>query len=399
MSEPAETTPTQAATAAPSRLRSVSVHVLVVVGLVLTIVSLFANFVKREFLDSGNFRSLSSQLIADPAIRDQVAATVVDRAYAKVDVAGQLESTLPSNLSGLAGPIAGASREVTERAVTQALARPAGQALFVAAASRAQRTLVHILDDDRQVVRTTGGVVTLDLTPVVNKVAEQFPIAGRLSQQVPPGSATITVLDSEKLKTAQDATRLLRAIADFVWIPALLAWVGAVWLARGWRRRVVGEIMLGLAFAGLAVVVLRAIAQRYIVENVVASDSVRPAARSAVSILTASLAAAGWAAFAVGALGVAGVWLAGDARRAIAIRRAVSPYAARAGLAWGAFAVAFLLVAWWDPFVSLRNFLIVTVFAGVGFELVRRMAAREVGASGETAAATSEPTGTPPQPA
>ena len=57
-------------------------------GVVLVIVSLLANFVRREALDRGTFRDTSQQLIANEDIRNQVAATMVDQLYANVDVAG-----------------------------------------------------------------------------------------------------------------------------------------------------------------------------------------------------------------------------------------------------------------------------------------------------------------------
>jgi hypothetical protein len=94
-----------------------------------------ANFVKRSALDESSFRGTSRALIADPVVRDQVAATLVDQLYANVDVPGALRQRLPANMQGLAGPIAGAVRDAADRSARQLLERPPIQDAFVNASS------------------------------------------------------------------------------------------------------------------------------------------------------------------------------------------------------------------------------------------------------------------------
>ena len=89
---------------------------LTVVGILLVVVSLLANFVKRTALDNSHFRSTARQIVADPTIRDQLALTMVDQLYANVDVSAALSDRLPKNLQGIAAPIAGATREVSNTA-------------------------------------------------------------------------------------------------------------------------------------------------------------------------------------------------------------------------------------------------------------------------------------------
>jgi hypothetical protein len=60
----------------------------------------------------------------------------------------------------------------------------------------------------------------------------------------------VTILESDQLQTAQDATRLLRFVADWIWVLALAAAAGAVWLARGRRRREVRALALGVLITG-----------------------------------------------------------------------------------------------------------------------------------------------------
>src|SRR6185437_11893816 len=148
--------------AAPSRQgvarwRIIVARTLTVIGILLVVVSVLANYVKRTALDESNFRGTARALIADDKIRDQVASTLVERLYANTDVAATLRQRLPENLRPLSVPIAGLVQNATESAAKQLLARPRVQNLFVDASSLAQREFVALLNDDKNVLRTTNG--------------------------------------------------------------------------------------------------------------------------------------------------------------------------------------------------------------------------------------------------
>ena len=74
-------------------------------------------------------RARPSDLIADPVVRNQIAATLVDRLYTNVDVAAALEQRLPADQKGLAAParrrLAGRRRPPGAGAA-RAPARPGG---------------------------------------------------------------------------------------------------------------------------------------------------------------------------------------------------------------------------------------------------------------------------------
>ena len=76
-----------------SRGRIIGARVLLVVGILLTVVSILSNYVKREALDESQFKQTSQELIASPAIQEQVAATMVEALYANVDVSGELTAS------------------------------------------------------------------------------------------------------------------------------------------------------------------------------------------------------------------------------------------------------------------------------------------------------------------
>jgi hypothetical protein len=352
-------------------------RVLTIVGIVLAVISLLSNYVKREALDEDQFRETARALVADDAIREQLAASMVETLYTNVDVSAELGQRLPEELQPLAGPIAGLTRELSDRAARELLERPRVQALFVGAASAAQQQLNKVLGGDTTVVQTTDGKVVLDIRPLVLALGERFPIAQNLGEQVPPERARIVILDSDQLELAQDVTDWLKAIANWVWILVVLAWAGAVWLARGRRRLEVRAIAIGLVVTGLAVVALRAVLGDYLVDQLVASDSVRPATENAWAIITGSLADAGWSTFGVGLLALIGIWFAGPGRRARVWREELAPYLRRADVAYGALIVLFLLALWLLPVVQFRNTVIVGVLAAIGLEVLRRQTLRE----------------------
>ena len=263
--------------AGPSRTRIIAARILVVLGVVLVVVSLFANFVKREALDEETFRGTSQELIANEDIRDQVAATMVEQLYANVDVAARLQERLPENLQPLAAPLAGLSREAIDRAARELLARPRVQTLFVNASSLAQAQVVKVLEGDTTRLQTTGGNVVLDLHPLVVQLGDRFGFLGNVSETLPPDAGRITILRSDELDTAQSLTQALKVVANWIWIPALLAWAAALWLVPGRRRKEVRAISIGLIVAGVAILVIRRVAGSYLVDNLTDSESIRPA--------------------------------------------------------------------------------------------------------------------------
>lgn len=370
----------------PSRTRIVVARVLVVLGVVLLVVSLFANFVKREALDEDTFRETSQELIANDEIRDQVALASVEQLYANVDVAARLEARLPEDLKQLAAPIAGLSREAMDRAARRLLERPRVQNVFVASTALAQQQVVKVLEGETTALQTTGGNVVLDLRPVVVRLGDRFGFLGDLDQTLPPDAARVTILESDELESAQNVTQALKVVADWVWVPAFLAFALALWLVPGRRRLELRAIAVGLIAAGIAVLVLRRVAGAYLVENLVESESVKPAVDAFWSILSDGLAEGAWVGVVVGAIAAAGLWLMGDGRRAVASRRWLGPWLERTDLAWAGFAVLLIALIWALPLEQFRTTAILIVLGAVGFELARRQVVREYEAEGPAAA-------------
>ena len=382
MSAPSDPTETSTPEAESNTARShhVLARILTVVGVLLLVVSVLANFVKREALDESHLRTTSKALIADPTIQAQLSSTLVDQLYANVDVKSALAAKLPPAVKGLAGPISGAVQEAAPRAAQRLLEGPRVQDAFVAATVQAQRSFVRILDGKTKLATTSGGAVTLDLRPLLVGLEGRFSFLSNAQAAIPPDAGQITILKSNQLKTAQNATKALRFVALWIWVLVIAAWAGAIWLSRDRRRVEVRAIAIGVVAAGLLVLIVRTLAGRYLVNHLVATDTVRPAVAHAYSIITQLLAGAGWTGIIIGGVGVLGAWVAGPGGRARATRKALSPYLARPEIAYTALIFLYLLLLWWKPtpqFGFLLNIVLFFIFAVLGLEALRRLTARE----------------------
>jgi hypothetical protein len=360
----------------PSRTRIILARTLTVIGILLVVISALANYVKRQALDESNFRTTARQLVSDRTITDQLALTLVDELYSNTDVAATLEQKLPPNLQQLAVPLAGLARNAADSAAKELLTRPKVQELFVGAASRAQQLFVAVLDGDTTRLQTTNGDVVLDLHPILLRLADRFNIDdGNIS----PTAGQIRILQSDQLKTGQRLTRALRFVASWIWALALVAWAGAIWLARGRRRLEVRAIAIGFLAAGVLILIVRGFSERYFVNHLIKSDSVRPSGQHAFEIITNLLKGAGWTAVIVGIVAMVGVWLSGPGRRAGQARQTLAPHLSGAGI-YAATIGGYLLLLWWRPtpqFGYWLNVLIFFVLLMIGTEVLRRQLARE----------------------
>jgi len=365
------------ATNSPSRGRIIGARVLLILGVLLTVVSILSTYVKREALDSDQFKQTSQELIASPAIQQQVAAELVNAFNANVDLSAELEGRLPENLQALAGPLAGISGQLVDRAAQELVTRPRAQDAFVTISSEAQAQFVKVLHGDTRGLETSNGNVVLDLRPLMLRLGDRFGFIEGYAAKFPQGSAQITIVKSDNLNTAQTVTHWLEQVANFIWILAVACWVGAIWLARGRRRQEVRSLGIGLGVVGVLVLLARWGAGKYFVDNLVQSDAVRPAASDAWNIITDSLAAAGWVALSVGILIAVGAWLVGPGARATSARASLAPVLERAGVAWGSFAVLMVAIIWILPIQVFRTTVVLVVMGVIGFVVFRRQLAAE----------------------
>jgi hypothetical protein len=354
---------------------------LVVLAVLLGIVSLLAGFIRFQALDTDTVSETASELIADPEIRNEVAASLVDELYANVDVQAELEQRLPADQKGLAGPAAAGLRELSDRIAVRMLERPRVQALWVDTVTRAHRQLINVLEDDTGPVSTEDGVVVLDLQPLMIQLGDRIAIFGRVAERFGPDTGRIEIMEADQLETAQDITQLLKFLGTWLWVLPIALFGVALWISRGRRLSILRLIAFGMIFGGFVVLVVRRLAGSYIVDNLVTSETVRPAVLDAWNILTDQLRDGGLTFLGLGVIALVAAWIGGPSESAVGTRRTLAPYLARPEIAFGAAALLFLLLLWWQPVVQtsrVQLMLAAAVVLAVGVELLRRETAREV---------------------
>ena len=181
--------------------------------------------------------------------------------------------------------------------------------------STTHEQLLRVLNDDLTNVQTEGGVVVLNLRPLVVQLGDQVAIVGRVAERLPADAGRIEIMDAKQLETAQDVTALLDTLGRFIWFLPLGLAALAIWLAGDRRRSIVRSLAIGAIVAALLVLVARSVAGNYVVDNLVKTESVRPAASDTWDILTALLRDGARTLLGVGIVLLIGVWLVGPWRQ------------------------------------------------------------------------------------
>jgi hypothetical protein len=360
--------------------RMTAARILVVLGAILAILALVAGYVRFQALDTDTVEKTAGKMIEDDAIRNQIAASLVDQLFTNVDVEQVLEERLPADQKGLAGPIAGAMRLAADPAAQRLMERPRVQELWVQSIARSHAALLRVLNDDTGPVSTENGNVVLDLRPLVVQLGDRVAILGRIDQRLGSDAGRITIMKADQLETAQDLTQLMKVLGLWLWLVPVALWALAVWLAEGRRRSILKMIGIASIVTGLIVLIVRRVAGSIVVDKLAEAESVKQAATDAWNILTEQLQDGGLTLIGIGIALLAAVWISGPSGRATESRRWMAPYIVRPEIAFGAAAVLLLLLVWWGPVVQLDRWqfvLAVAVVLALGVEVLRRQTERE----------------------
>ena len=175
-----------------------------------------------------------------------------------------------------------------------------------------QRQLVRLLDDKSKFLQTDGGKVVLDLRPIMIELGNQVVVIGKAAERLPESAGRVTIVDQSQLETVQTVTRILRAVADWMWLVALAVAALAIWLARGRRRLEIRALAIGLLVVGLLLLAVRRFGGDYLIDRLAKDDSVKPALADAWSILTQVLSDRASVWIILGVVTLIGVWFVGE---------------------------------------------------------------------------------------
>jgi hypothetical protein len=363
----------------------------------------FAVWVNRQALNTDNWTTTSSKLLANKQIDDALGAYLVNQVFTG-DVQAAVQQKLPAQLQGLAGPAAAALRQLAERAAPQLLANPNVQAIWVQANRAAHKELIRIINGGGPVVSTKAGVVTLNLHQLVGQLAGNLGVqsqvaaaqselqgstgaqARTLAQQklgitLPPASGQLVIMRANQLKTAQDIAGAVKSLAIVLPVLAIVLFALAVWLARDRRRRALRTAGWCFVVVGVLLLLIRRVGGNEIVNSLVKVPSNKPAVHEVWNIATSLLFAIAVALIVYGVIFALAAWLAGSTRPARAIRQTLAPGLRESpGMAYGVAGGLLLLLVAWGPTPAFRQIAWICLFAALvalGVTMLRRQTAAE----------------------
>jgi hypothetical protein len=302
---------------------------------------------------------------------------ITDQLFTQVDVAGELESLMPDNFSGLAGPLAGALRGPATDGVERLLTSDRFATLWERANRATHQTMVNILRDETRfdATSTADGAVTLDLGEVVRNVGATIGIPQPALDRLPPDIGNITVFESDELASVQGAVQVLDFLSWFLFLVVVALYVLAVYLARDRRRQMLRTVGVALVAGGVTLLLLRGIAIRFGVNTMVDDATNRPLAQLVARVATELLRQIGWTGIIYGMLIVGFAALLGDHRWAVTIRRTLAQTST--ALIGGGVAAVLLVLLWWSPGRALDRWVtaltLIGLLIGAGIALTKRI--------------------------
>jgi hypothetical protein len=337
-------------TAPLSRGRRITVWVLLVVATIVSVVTILTLYVNRQLLDNGSWTNASEKVIADPEVQNALSIYLTNQLYQNVDVSTAIEDRLPTNLKPLASPLGGLIKERTPQIVSEVLARPRVQSLFVNVSQVAHQKLVNVLENKTGYGITTGkGTVTMDLGELLTQVGTEVGIPQAALNRLPPDAGQITILRSDQLSAAQQGVRLIRVLSVWLLVLVFVLYAVAIAISPGSRRVVLRRVGWALIITGLLVLIARKYVGNYVIDALSSPQTERPV-RHIWLIETVIMGQIGWAVILYGVLVLIGCLLAGPTRLAHGFRAGLTPtFQRRPELAWGGAGLLFLLLVLWAP--------------------------------------------------
>ena len=358
-----------------TKKRAIGVWALIVVAALLLFTTTASVWVKRQALNTDNWVKAADEVLANPAIQDALSTYIVDQLYANVDVQEFFAEKLPTDLSGLAGPLSAALREPATVAVEKLIATPRFQKLWSNANRVAHEKLVAILEDKGNYVSTTGGTVTLELGKLVTALGEDLGLPTALLDKIPSDAGNIVLAKSDQLKAAQTAVKALRWMSILLGLVVIGLYGLAVFLAKGARRRTFRNVGWTVVAVGLFVGVTRRLTGNYVL-SMLSDPTLKPAVKAAYAIGSALLTTLAWTIFTWGLVIVLGCIIAGPTRVAVWLRRTLAPVL---NLRWEAVAAVaagiYIVLLLWAPVPALQTWpsaIGLAIVLGLGIWALRR---------------------------
>jgi hypothetical protein len=323
---PADETPTDQPPRAP-RWRRILTATLVVLACVLAPLSAIAVWVNHTLLDTDQYVATIGPLASDPAIQNATADRITTALVSNTDLQTRVKNALPSRAAFVAPYLTSGLESFVHQASLKILESDQWATIWNQANRRVHSQLVSILKGEgTKTVSTKNGKVTLDLTPLAQRVTQRLDKLGvdaatlRSKTGITPPKQ-IVIIDSDSLSKAQGLVKALDSLAIVLPVLFILALAGALLLSAR-RRRTLLRASLGIAFAMAAVLVVFALARKAYLDALPATvhqDAAAAVYDQLLNFLLTTLRVV----FAVALVVAIGAWVVGPGRYATSIREGV----------------------------------------------------------------------------
>jgi hypothetical protein len=218
--------------------------------------STFAIWSRNQIDDTDRYVRTVAPLADDPAIQDAIVVTVTNRFSSLVDDA-MTRASLPSALDYLAAPITADLVDYVGD-MTRDIVTSDQFSQYWEEANRAVHPTVSAIltGNDTNNMTTSGGKVTLDLSPLVQEVKNRLSQRGvNIFDSLPTDrfNTTVVLFDSPELADVQSSIDMLVTLSIVLPILGLISLGGYLWLT---PNRRLGIIWAGLGLAATMTLIL-----------------------------------------------------------------------------------------------------------------------------------------------
>jgi len=246
----------------PGRGRSIAAVVCVVLAALLTTPAAIAYWGQRTLNDAQRYVDTVGPLVDSPEVQDAIATTVTDAIQSQVDVEAILSEVFADvitdrpRLQQLVGPLSGAINGLIDREVRAFVASDLFADIWVRVNTRAQQTLVRVLEgDEGGAVSVQGDQVVLDLSDVVAEVQQRLVARGLTIVEnvpIPDVDKQIVLLDSSQLDQARTIYAFTNPVARWLLLVVAALYLAAFLLA---SRRPRMTVTIGVVLVANALLV------------------------------------------------------------------------------------------------------------------------------------------------
>jgi hypothetical protein len=302
--------------------------VCVVLAALLTTPAAIAYWGQRTLNDTQRYVDTVGPLVESPEVQDAIATTVTDAIQSQVDVEAILNEVFAGvitdrpRLQQLVGPLSGAINGLIDREVRAFVASDTFADIWVRVNTRAQQTLVRVLEgDDSGAVSVQGDQVVLDVSEVIEQVQQRLVARGLTIVEnvpIPDVDKQIVLLDSSQLEQARTIYAFTNPVARWLLVVVAALYLAALLLS---RRRPRMTVIIGVVLAANALLVALALSvSRQLFINELAGTVFGPASSVFYDTLLTYLDR-GWQVFLwLGVILVVAGWFTGTNASGTAVR-------------------------------------------------------------------------------